>query len=72
MLDKVSRLRSRLSEAITPLGGVFSNPNLRRVELAWISTILGQWAYYVALAVFAYKEGGAAAVGIVGLIRTTP
>lgn len=72
MLDKVSRLRSRLSEAITPLGGVFSNPNLRRVELAWISTILGQWAYYVALAVFAYKEGGAAAVGIVGLIRTIP
>jgi MFS family permease len=68
----VSRLRSRLREAITPLAAVFSNPNLRRVELAWISTILGQWAYYVALAVFAYKQGGAAAVGIVGLIRTIP
>jgi MFS family permease len=72
MLDKVSGLRSRLGEAIRPLGSVFANPNIRRVELAWIITILGQWAYYVALAVFAYKEGGAAAVGLVGLIRTIP
>jgi MFS family permease len=68
----VSRLRSRARESFSGLGAVFANPNLRRLELAWISTVLGQWAYFVALAVFAYEEGGAAAVGLVGLIRTIP
>jgi MFS family permease len=68
----VSRLRSRVRDSFSGLGAVFANPNLRRVELAWISTVLGQWAYFVALAVFAYEEGGAAAVGLVGLIRTIP
>jgi MFS family permease len=72
MLRKVSGARSRLKESFLGFGATFTNPNLRRVELAWISTVLGQWAYYVALSVFAYKEGGAAAVGIVGLIRTIP
>jgi MFS family permease len=72
MLGKVTRARSRLSDSFRGLGAVFSNPNLRRLELAWISTVLWQWAYYVALSVFAYKEGGAAAVGLVGLIRTIP
>jgi MFS family permease len=68
----VSRVRSRVKDSFSGLGAVFANPNLRRLELAWISTVLGQWAYFVALAVFAYKEGGAAAVGLVGLIRTIP
>jgi MFS family permease len=68
----VTRARSRLRDSFVGLGAVFSNPNLRRLELAWISTVLWQWAYYVALSVFAYNEGGAAAVGLVGLIRTIP
>jgi predicted MFS family arabinose efflux permease len=72
MLDKMSPLRNRLAEAFTPLGGVFRNRDLRRVQLAWIGTLVGQWAYYVALAVFAYEEGGAAALGLVALIRTIP
>ena len=33
---------------------------------------MGQWAYSVALAVYAYNAGGAKAVGIVVLIRTIP
>jgi hypothetical protein len=33
---------------------------------------MGQWAYSVALAVYAYEEGGAKAVGLVALIRTIP
>jgi MFS family permease len=72
MLRKVRGVRSRLKDSFWGFGATFSNPNLRRVEVAWISTVLGQWAYYVALSVFAYKAGGATAVGIVGLIRTIP
>jgi MFS family permease len=62
----------RLRESFTTLGVNFSNPGLRRVQLAWVSTMVGQWAYYIALAVYAYDIGGAAAVGLVGLIRTVP
>jgi MFS family permease len=68
----VSRLRSRLRESFTTLGVNFANPGLRRVQLAWLGTMIGQWAYYIALAVYAYDIGGAAAVGLVGLIRTIP
>jgi MFS family permease len=72
MLGKVSRLRSRLQDSFTTLGVNFANPGLRRVQLAWMSTMVGQWAYYIALAVYAFDVGGAAAVGLVGLIRTIP
>jgi MFS family permease len=72
MLGKLSRLRSRLGDSFTTLGVNFANPGLRRVQLAWMSTMVGQWAYYIALAVYAYDVGGAPAVGLVGLIRTIP
>jgi MFS family permease len=68
----VSALRSRFKESFSTLGVNFANPGLRRVQLAWMSTMVGQWAYYIALAVYAYDVGGAAAVGLVGLIRTVP
>ncbi|MBI4171370.1 MAG: cyclic nucleotide-binding domain-containing protein [Actinobacteria bacterium] len=51
------------------LRDVLRNPELRRLELAWVGSVLGHWSYVVALAVYAYREGGAAAVGVVGVIR---
>jgi len=51
------------------LRDVLRNPDLRRLELAWVGSVLGHWSYVVALAVYAYGEGGAAAVGVVGVIR---
>ena len=48
------------------------NPSLRKVELAWGASIAAEWAHFVALGVFAYAEGGTAAVGIAGLIRMLP
>jgi MFS family permease len=62
----------RLRESFTTLGVNFANPGLRRVQLAWMSTMVGQWAYYIALAVYAFDVGGSPAVGLVGLIRTIP
>jgi MFS family permease len=72
MLRKVRALRSRLADSFATFGAVFKNANLRRLQLSWAATMLGQWIYFVALSVFAYKAGGAAAVGLVGLIRTIP
>ena len=62
----------KLAESLRAFGAVFANPNLRRLQLGWAGSNIGTWAYGVALAVFAYNEGGAAAVGIVGLIRWIP
>ena len=51
---------------------VFHNPALRRLQLAWAGSIIGSWAYAVALVVYAYDQGGASAVGLVALIRWLP
>ena len=53
---------------------MFSNPNLRRLELAAVgSAMLGSWAYSVAVSVYAYEHGGGAkGVGLVWLIRVLP
>ena len=65
-------LRERLGDAAHSFGQVFRNPNIRRIEGAWAASILAHWSYGIALAVFAYRDGGAAAVGIVGLVRFLP
>ncbi len=65
-------LRRRFEESAAAFRGNFSNPLLRRLQLAGMGSVMGQWAYSVALAVYAYDAGGAKAVGIVALIRTIP
>jgi len=65
----VRRILKRLREARLAFAGVLHNPGLRRLELAWAFSIVGSWAYSVAVVVFAYEHGGAAAVGVVGLLR---
>jgi MFS family permease len=65
-------LRRRLRESLRAFAAVFHNEDLRRLELAWSGSIIGQWGYEVALAVFAYRAGGATAVGLVALVRLLP
>ncbi len=62
----------RARAALRALREVLESPSLRRLQLAWVGSILGGWAYLVALGVYAYGQGGAAAVGLVGLIRLVP
>jgi MFS family permease len=65
-------LRDRFGDAARSFSQVFKNPDIRRLEGAWAVSIISYWAYGIALAVFAYQEGGAAAVGLVGLVRFIP
>jgi len=65
-------MTERLSESVRAFRAVFANPALRRVEIAWAGSETGKWMYVVAIAVFAYRAGGAQAVGIVMLIRVVP
>jgi MFS family permease len=43
---------------------VLANKPLRRVQLAFFGSLLGDWAYGIALTVWAYRDGGATAVGV--------
>lgn len=62
-------LGSKLRESGHALTSVFSNPGLRRVQLAFVGSIVGDWAYAIAVAVYAYDQGGPAAVGLLGVVR---
>ena len=66
------RIREHVRESLRALREVFRNESLRRLELAWAGSIIGSWAYAVALAVYAYRHGGVSAVGFVALIRWVP
>ncbi len=65
-------MADQLRESLRALADVFRNPGLRRLELAWVGSVTGEWAYAVALAVYAYEAGGATAVGLVALLRFLP
>src|SRR2546423_14263568 len=54
------------------VGTVFGNRDLRILELAWAGVSLATWSYVIALGVYAFDIGGAAAVGIAGLVRLLP
>jgi predicted MFS family arabinose efflux permease len=68
----VSLVGGRLREPARALRDVFRNPNLRRVQLAWAGSVTGQYAFSIALAVYAYRHGGAATVGLVIVVRMLP
>ena len=59
-------------QAVTTLASALRNREIRLTELAWGAAIAAEWAHFVALGVFAYDAGGAAGVGIAGLIRLLP
>ena len=66
-----SRFR-RVIVRFAVLDEVFRSPALRRVELAWAGYYVAEWASFVALSVYAYGFGGAAAVGVLGVVRAVP
>jgi MFS family permease len=68
----VSKLGTQLSGSLTALRAVARNPDLRRLQLASVGSIIGGGAYLVALVVYAYDQGGAAAVGLVSFLRLIP
>jgi MFS family permease len=69
IIPPVRRWLAELRKSGGAFRDVFANPDLRRIELAWASSILGTWAYGIAVVVFAFEQGGAKAVGVVGLAR---
>ena len=48
------------------------NPNLRRAQLSFLGAWTAEWAFTVGLGIVAYRDAGAAGVGLVGLLRMVP
>jgi MFS family permease len=65
----MSRVGDALRETGTSLSTVFRNPGLRRVNLAFAGSAIGDWAYATGIVVWAYSVGGVTAVGIWGTVR---
>jgi len=65
-------LRKRLGDSAGAFGAVVRNRNLLWLELAWAASIVGHYAFLIAVSVYAYKDGGEKAVGLVFLLRLIP
>ena len=61
-----------LRESRTAFAGVFANPDLRRIQLAFAGSEIGSWAASVALAVLAFRSAGTGAVSVVVLVQMLP
>jgi MFS family permease len=61
----------RLTESTRAFREAFSSRGLRRLQLALAGSVIGDWAFSIALAVYAYDAGGAKAVGLLALARWT-
>jgi MFS family permease len=64
--------RSRLEQAMGAFSSNWRNPNLRRAQLSFLGAWTAEWAFTVALGIVAYNDGGALALGLVGLLRMLP
>jgi len=65
----VSTLGESLRESGASLQRVFRNPGLRRLNIAFAGSNIGNWAFSVAISIYAYQHGGPTVLGVVGVIR---
>ena len=62
----------RLGKAAAAFSSNARNPSLRRAQLSFLGAWTAEWAFTVGLGIVAYRDGGATAVGLVGLLRMAP
>jgi MFS family permease len=62
----------RLADAAAAFTSNARNPDLRRAQLSFLGAWTAEWTFTVALGIVAYRDGGATALGLVGLLRMLP
>jgi len=72
MLRGMNAVWRRFRDSALAFASVWRNPNLRWLELAWMSSVMGQFAFLIAVSVYAYNVGGERAVGLIFLARLVP
>ena len=65
----MDRVGGQFAESLAAVRSVFANPNLRRIELAFAGSAVGNYAFSVAITIYTFHQGGVAAVGIVTAVR---
>jgi MFS family permease len=68
----VGGIGKRFKDSLRAFASVWRSANLRWLELAWMASIVGHYAFLVAVSVYAYDVGGEKAVGLVFLARLIP
>src|SRR5512143_918695 len=72
MLSRVAGVGRRFRDSMSAFAAVGRNANLRWLELAWAASIVGHYAFLIAVSVYAYNVGGEKAVGLIFLARLIP
>jgi Cyclic nucleotide-binding domain/Major Facilitator Superfamily len=57
---------------LPPVSTALRNPELRRVLVAYLASIISEWALWVALLVYAYERSGKTVVGLVSISLFVP
>ncbi len=64
--------RPRIPIALHALAAGFRNRAIRRVLVAFVGFSLAEWASWIAILVYAYRQGGTTETGIVALVQLAP
>ncbi len=59
----------QLVESRHAISSVFRSPALRRLNIALVGSVIGDWAFSVAFSVYVYQQGGATALGVISVVR---
>jgi MFS family permease len=65
----VGVVREQVTEARQGFAAIWRNRGLRTINLALVGSVVGDWAYGIAVSIWAYQEGGATALGVFGVVR---
>ena len=65
----MSKLTESLRGSRSSLQRVFANPGLRRLNIAYAVSNMGDWAYAVVVSIFAFQHGGPTVLGVFGVVR---
>jgi len=66
---RVSVISEELQSSKRAMANVFANPALRRIFLAFAGSLIGDGVFALSAAVYAYRTGGATAVGVLAVVR---
>lgn len=61
-----------MTGAAAAFAGTWRNRDLRRAQFGFAGAWTAEWAFTVAVGVYAFRQGGTTAVGIVALLRMLP
>lgn len=65
-------MRERIGKSVAACAVNLRRPNLRRAQASFGAAWTSEWAATVGIGIVAFRHGGAAAVGLVGMARMVP